>query len=34
MTTHLDRLGNYTLDVTREPLPLEYDLPTFTTGSL
>jgi len=32
-TTHLNRLGHYTLDVTRVPLPLEYDLPIFTTGS-
>ena len=32
-TTHLNRLGHYTLDVTRVPLPLEYDLPIFTTGN-
>jgi len=32
-TAHLNRLGHYTLDVTRVPLPLEYDLPIFTTGS-
>jgi TnpA family transposase len=32
-TSHLDRLGRYTLDVTHEPLPLEYDLPTFSTAS-
>jgi hypothetical protein len=32
-TPHLLRLGRYTLDLTRVPQPLEYDLPLFTTGS-
>ena len=32
-TTHLKRLGHDTLDVTHVPLPLEYDLPIFTSGS-
>lgn len=31
-TTHLHRLGHYTLDLTRVPQPLEYDLPIFTTS--
>ena len=32
-TPHLHRLCRYTLDLTRVPQPLEYDLPLFTTGS-
>ncbi len=32
-TSHLNRFGRYTLDMARIPLPLEYDLPIFTTGS-
>jgi len=32
-TSHLNRFGRYTLDMACVPLPLEYDLPIFTTGS-